>query len=84
LDDDGKPFPKDSDGSAKVTLIAMDRSIGAWGTMREHFLEKTDSILDLLVLLDRLRRKTEQHFPEARSFVRPGFDAIQKPKDKAK
>jgi hypothetical protein len=83
LDDDGKPFPKDSDGSAKVTLIAMDRSIGAWGTMREHFLEKTDSILDLLVLLDRLRRKTEQHFPEARSFVRPGFDAIQMQKGKA-
>ena len=78
LDDDGKPFPKDSDGSAKVALIATDRSIAAWGTLREHFPEKTDAILDLLVQLDRLRRKTEQHFPDARSFVRPGFDTIQK------
>jgi hypothetical protein len=84
LDDDGKPFPKDSDGSAKVALIAMDRSIAAWGTLREHFPEKTDDILDLLVHLDRLRRKTEQHFPAARSFVRPGFDTIQEQKAKAK
>ncbi len=84
LDDDGKPFPKDSDGSAKVALIGMDRSIAAWGTLREHFPEKTDSILDLLLHLDRLRRKAEQHFPDARSFVRPGFDTIQKQKAKAK
>jgi hypothetical protein len=67
-------FPKDSDGSAKVALIGMDRSIAAWGALREHFPEKTDGILTLLLHLDRLRRKTEQHFPAARSFVRPGFD----------
>lgn len=84
LDDEGEPFPKDSDGSAKVALIAMDRSIAAWGTLREHFSEKTDGILDLLVHLDRLRRKTEQYFPDARSFVRPGFDTIQQQKAKAK
>lgn len=84
LDDDGKPFPKDSDGSAKVALIGMDRSIAAWGTLREHFPEKTDGILDLLLQLDRLRRKTEQHFPDARSFVRPGFDTIQTQKARAK
>jgi hypothetical protein len=84
LDDDGKPFPKDSDGSAKVALIAMDRSIAAWGTLREHFPEKTDGILDLLVYLDRLRRQTERHFPNARSFVRPGFGTIQQQKAKAK
>jgi hypothetical protein len=67
-------FPKDSDGSAKVALIAIDRSIGAWGALREHFPERTDAILTVLLQLDRLRRKTEQYFPNARSFVRPGFD----------
>ncbi len=67
-------FPKDSDGSAKVALLGMDRSIAAWGALREHFPEKTDDILTLLLQLDRLRRKTEQHFPAARSFKRPGFD----------
>jgi hypothetical protein len=30
--------------------------------------------LELLVHLDRLRRAAEQEFPQARAFVRPGFD----------
>ena len=67
--------PKDSDGSAKIALIAIDRSIAAWGQMREHFPELRDNILDILVHLDRLRRKTEKEFPKARAFVRPGFDS---------
>ena len=67
-------FPKDSDGSAKVALIAMDRSIAAWGELYRQLPGAQDEILDLLVQLDRLRRKTEQEFPEARDFVRPGFD----------
>ena len=71
-------FPKDSDGSAKVALIAIDRSIAAWGQMREHFPQRRDDILDVLVHLDRLRRKTEAVFPDARAFVRPGFDSPDK------
>ena len=66
--------PRDSDGSAKVALIGMDRSIAAWLGMKEFFPDKTDSILTLLVQLDRLRRATEGEFPAARRFVRPGFD----------
>ena len=67
-------FPKDSDGSAKVALIAIDRSIAAWVEMRTHFPEHEDEILDFLVRLERLRRKTENTFPNARAFIRPGFD----------
>ena len=67
-------FPRDSDGSAKVALIAIGRSIAAWATLREHLAEHSDHILDTLVHLDRLRRRTEHFFPEARAFVRPGFD----------
>ena len=70
-------YPKDSDGSAKVALIAIDRSISAWGKIRKHFPEEDDKVLDLLVHLDRLRRKTEKTFPNARAFVRPGFDEFQ-------
>jgi hypothetical protein len=65
---------KDSDGSVKVALIAMDRSIAAWMRMKDFFPEKTDAILTLLVHLDRLRRGATERFPDARSFVRPGFD----------
>jgi len=64
--------PKDSDGSVKVALLAMDRSIAAWMRMNDFFPSKTDSILGLLVHLDRLRRATEKQFPNARFFVRPG------------
>jgi hypothetical protein len=65
---------RDSDGSAKVALIGMDRSITAWGSLQECFPEKIDSILNILLHLGRLQRKTEQVFPNARNFRRPGFD----------
>ena len=68
---------KDSDGSAKVALIAVDRSIAAWGKLREHLPEQGDDILDLLVHLGRIRKKAEQTFPNARAFTRPGFDEAQ-------
>ena len=67
-------FPKDSDGSAKVALIAIDRSMAAWGHMHQFFPSHQDQIMDMIVLLERLRSRTETLFPEARKFVRPGFD----------
>ena len=70
-------FPKDSDGSTKVALIGMDRSISAWGKMIKFFPDQKDKILDVINHLDRLRRRTEKKFPDARAFVRPGFDEIK-------
>ncbi len=70
-------FPSDSDGSAKVALIAIDRSIAAWGEVRNHYPLSDSDILDLLVHLDRIRRKVERVFPDAREFIRPGFDKIR-------
>ncbi len=69
-------FPKDSDGSAKVALIGIDRSIAAWGEIRSHFPLFNKDIMDLLLHLERLRRKVEKVFPAARAFIRPGFDRI--------
>ncbi len=69
-------LPKDSDGSAKVALIGIDRSIAAWMKLRAYLSEHKDDIIDLLVHLDRLRKNTEKIFPDARSFVRPGFDEL--------
>lgn len=66
----------DSNGSAKVALIGMDRSIGAWARLNEHFPDQSDEILDILLHLDRLRKKTEKVFPNAQDFKRPGFDTI--------
>ena len=70
-------FSKDSDGSAKVALIAIDRSIAAWGEIRNVFPIRERDILDLIAQLDSLRRKVENEFPDARAFIRPGFDKIE-------
>jgi hypothetical protein len=69
-------FPKDSDGSAKVALIGIDRSMAAWRLMQLSLPERADSIVPLMLQLERLRQRVEKHFPEAREFVRPGFDEV--------
>lgn len=71
---DDDDLQNDADGSAKVALIGMDRSLAAWGVLRKLLLTHADQILDFLVILEKLRRSTEQQFPNARAFVRPGFD----------
>ncbi len=64
----------DSDGSAKIALIAIDRSSSAWRVMQNALPEKTESTVPMLIELEKLRRGIEQIFPRARDFVRPGFD----------
>lgn len=79
LDDDEAPIEalgEDSDGSAKIALIAIDRSSSAWRILQSSLPEKADSIVPMLVELERLRRATEQIFPQARDFIRPGFDEV--------
>ena len=76
--DEDPDYPKDSDGSAKVALIGIDRSIASWGRIMKHFPDKKDEILDFLITLDRLRKQAEKEFPDARAFVRAGFDTIEK------
>ena len=66
--------PKDSDGSAKVALIGIDRSIAAWRLMQLSLPERAEFVVPLILQLARLRNRLERHFPDARSFVRPGFD----------
>ncbi len=68
--------PKDSDGSAKVSLIGMGRSVSAWRLMQMCLPERADSIIPMILELERLRQRLEQRFPKARDFVRPGFDEV--------
>ena len=69
-------FQKDSDGSAKVALIGLDRSMAAWGEVRKALPFVEPEAVRLIVHLERLRREVEKAFPAARAFVRPGFDRI--------
>lgn len=75
--DDGAELaeiPKDSDGSAKVAMIGIDRSIAAWRLMQLSLPQREVSIVPLILQLERLRQRLEKSFPDARDFVRPGFD----------
>lgn len=69
---------KDSDGSAKVALLSIDQSVEAWSQLCEMFPVKSDSVIEILVHLDRMRRAVMTKFPKARGFSRPGFDKAKK------
>jgi len=64
----------DSNGSAKIALIAIDRLIAAWSVAMENMMDHEDEILKFLISLAEIRIETESAFPLARQFVRPGFD----------
>jgi hypothetical protein len=68
-------FPSDSDGSAKIALIAIDRSIAAWAVIQHYIIDGNREVIDVIAFLDGLRQAVEETFPNARSFIRPGFDA---------
>jgi len=56
-------------------LIAIDRSLAAWSLLYGEYPAQEDNTLSILLHLDRLRRSVEVVFPEARTFIRQGFDA---------
>lgn len=65
----------DADGSIKVALIAIDRSQAAWGGLLNE--ENQSQVKPLIKLLETIRRQCEEKFPNARSFIRPGFDELE-------
>jgi hypothetical protein len=67
-------IPCDSDGTAKIVLIAIGRSLAAWNIMLHFFGNKKTSISPFIDKLTVLRRKVEEIFPDAWAFDRPGFD----------
>lgn len=67
----------DMNGSAKISLVSIDRLIAAWMVVMKESPEYEDDILHILVKLAEIRKKTEKTFPEGRKFIRPGFDEIR-------
>lgn len=66
----------DSDGSAKVALIGVDRSIAAWRIIQLSLPERSDTIVPLILNLACLRNSLLNTFPKASEFIRPGFDEL--------
>lgn len=78
LKDDGweeeNGFQRDFDGSAKIALIAIDRSMQAWSALFEILPEKEDDFLKILGTLEKIRTMARGEFPKGEAFIRPGFD----------
>jgi hypothetical protein len=72
---DEDPVQNDWNGSAKVVLLSIERSIAAW-----EAIAAATSDADAAAIAHRLRAlrvDVERTFPNVRKFVRPGFDAEQ-------
>jgi hypothetical protein len=75
-DGDGDDGARDSDGSAKVAMIAIERSISAWKFFSDSRPDQRSEICEMMLRLEKLRAGAEAEFPLAREFVRPGFDEV--------
>jgi hypothetical protein len=63
-----------SNGSAKVALIAIERSLMGFRILYDALPEKRDEIIDFLARLAHVKKRTLSAYPNAMSFKRPGFD----------
>ncbi|MBK6267351.1 hypothetical protein JKA74_20075 [Marivirga sp. S37H4] len=74
MEEEFPPEERSYNGTAKITLIGIERSVAAWGMLLEKIPEAEDGILSVLVLLQKLQRLIQVEFPDAEKFIRPGFD----------
>ncbi|MBT1701349.1 hypothetical protein KK083_30935 [Fulvivirgaceae bacterium PWU4] len=65
---------RDYDGSAKIGIIAIERSIQAWVKLFELLPDQEDEFLKLLAMLEKMKTMAKTEFPAAERFKRPGFD----------
>ena len=64
----------DNLGSAKITLISIDRSMESFSFLLKYMAEKESEILHYLAQLTKSKRLILERWPTALDFKRPGFD----------
>lgn len=64
----------DMNGTAKVVLKSIERSIFAWSGLLKHMPEQEEVALRNLSNLQKLKKSINAYFPYAEQFIRPGFD----------
>lgn len=69
-----RDWPADYDGSAKVALLGIDRSHGAWLELIECHVASDSEAAPFVEDLVWLGEALERVFPGARAFVRPALD----------
>jgi len=73
-DKDADSIQSDKNGSAKVALIAIEKSLDAWSYLIKNISKYEDESIKNSVLLCQIRKAVNLEFPDAEKFVRPGFD----------
>jgi len=73
-DRDEGAVQNDWNGSAKVALICLERSAEAWRVVADAAGDGAS--LEIAEQMEALARDVEESFPQARHFVRPGFDEM--------
>jgi hypothetical protein len=72
--DGDREFQPDHEGSAKIALIGIDRSLEAWRALVQSGRFDAQTVAHCMTELTWLREQLDQAVPLARAFVRPGFD----------
>lgn len=72
--DEEEDIQSDSNGSAKIAFIAIERSMTAWMKLYELMPATEDAALKSLSLLSQLKKSVLVEFPNLMQFKRPGFD----------
>jgi hypothetical protein len=67
---------QDNDGSAKIAIIAIERSLHAFSLLYQQLPEKEDDLLWFMVTLSKIKDQLINKFPKAMLFKRPGFDEL--------
>lgn len=75
----GSHRQSDANGSAKIAMLAAQRSIGAWEVVHRYWPDQQHSIAEFVQQINQFRSSLEQYFPDWRKFVRPGFDTEAAP-----
>jgi hypothetical protein len=73
-DRDEGTVQNDWNGSAKVALVCLARSAEAWRVIAQAADDRAS--LEIAEQMEVLARDVEEWFPQARQFVRPGFDEM--------
>ena len=74
LDDDGRPFPSDADGSARIAYLTCAAARDAAQRLATIDPGLASLAAPFTQLADRVLNLIDEAFPGHRSFRRPGFD----------
>ena len=60
--------------SAKIAVVAIERSMAAWHFILEHFDTQSDRVVDIILHLNKIKMGIEKTIPKVLNFKRPYFD----------